>query len=226
VRLLTHGGGWDAEIVAATSSEGDSISGVDWQVPLLSLPLALGVFEPMPMTRAYFRADDGLRREWRERLGARSAMRVGLVWAGSSAHKEDRFRSVQPDEFRPLLHIPGIQFYSLQLARPREEAKRLIEAGLRDFTEHITDFADTAAFLAELDLIVSVDTAVAHLAGAMGRPVWLLAPFQADWRWGPSGESTRWYPSVRLFRQPAIGDWGTVVRSIAKRLATLASESA
>jgi hypothetical protein len=170
------------------------------------------------MTGPYLHADSELRRQWRDRLGAASALRVGLVWAGSPEHQGDRFRSIQPEILRPLLRMPGLEFHSLQIGSPGREAPALAASGLRDFTASIHDFADTAAYIAELDLIIAVDTAVAHLAGAMARPVWTLLPAPADWRWGWTGDSTPWYPTMRLFRQLAPGEWDAVVQRVAVEL--------
>jgi hypothetical protein len=221
VRLLTQSGGWEAEITPGFQSAENALPSFDSQIPLLSLPLALGLFDPLPMTAAYLRADPELRRAWRERLGARSKPRVGLVWAGSADHTGDRLRSIPAKALLPLLQLRNLEFYSLQLGPPAAATTALAAAGLIDLTAHISDFADTAALLAELDLIISVDTAVAHLAGAMARPVWTLLPLQSEWRWGPAGEATPWYPTMRLFRQPAWGDWGAVVQRVAAELRTV-----
>jgi hypothetical protein len=218
-RLLSRGSHFGCEIVSRESSDESSSDPFDFQVPLLSLPLALGLFEPLPMTGAYVHADPLLRSEWRERLGPSDALRVGLVWAGSSAHKGDRLRSMPSEALRPLLKMPGFQWYSLQVGPPDPRVEPLADAGLIDLTEHLHDFADTAAFVAELDLVLSVDTAVAHIAGAMGCPVWTLLSYQGEWRWGVAGESTAWYPTMRLFRQPRIGDWGGVMQRVASELA-------
>jgi ADP-heptose:LPS heptosyltransferase len=118
-----------------------------------------------------------------------------------------------------LLRDNRFDFYSLQLGDGAEQLRQLPgEIRVIDFTEHIKDFADTAAFLAELDLVISADTAVVHLAGALARPVWTLLPFAPDWRWGLAGEDTPWYPTMRLFRQPAIADWESVVRRVSDEL--------
>jgi ADP-heptose:LPS heptosyltransferase len=117
--------------------------------------------------------------------------------------------------------VPGVRFFSLQIQSPQNAPASLREAGLVDFTDRITDFADTAALVAELDLIISVDTAVAHLAGALGRPVWTLLPFAPDWRWGLDREDTPWYPTMRLFRQPALGDWASVISRMAEELKSM-----
>jgi tetratricopeptide (TPR) repeat protein len=217
-----HGAAWDVEIATSQSFDEASLPHFDCQVSLLSLPLALGIYDPLPMTAAYLTADPALRTNWRERLGSRAAIRVGLAWAGNPGHKLDRLRSIPAERFRRLLQMPGFQFFSLQVGSPTLALHPLAEAGLIDLTPHITDFAETAAFVAELDLIISVDTAVVHLAGALGRPVWTLLPFVPDWRWGMTGETTPWYPSMRLFRQPEAGSWDSVLRCIGDRLAALA----
>jgi hypothetical protein len=217
-RLLSQSGGCDVEVVAGPNSEAGALGRFDWHVPLLSLPLALRIYDPQPMIAAYIRADPGLRRQWRERVVPGASIRVGLAWAGSPTKKADCLRSISPDIFLPLFEIPGIELYSLQVAPRAGEAQRLTKAGLVDLTEHLRDFADTAAFVAELDLIISVDTAVAHLAGAMAVPVWTLLPFQGEWRWGRAAETTAWYPTMRLFRQSALGDWETVIRRVADAL--------
>jgi tetratricopeptide (TPR) repeat protein len=220
-RLFAQNEPWNAEIVPGRNTEEDALPPFDFYLPQMSLPLALGLYEPLPMPGPYLRADSELRAVWRGRLGAPAKVRVGLVWAGSPEHKADQYRSMQPEHLLPLLQMPGLEFYSLQIGRIGC-ADSLREAGLIDLTASIDDFADTAALVAELDLVVSVDTAVAHLAGAMGRPVWLLLSFQPEWRWGVAGDRTPWYATMRLFRQTALGDWNAVVRSVAIELAGLA----
>jgi len=205
-RLLVETGGWNAEIVAHAPPA------FDQQVPLLSLPFTLGVMEPLPMPRAYLHANPALRREWQERLAPRAARRVGIAWAGNPLHDTDDLRSIALEKLAPLFRIEAVSFYSLQIG------ENIVPRPLIDLTAAIADFADTAALLAELDLVISVDTAVAHLAGAMGRPVWTLLPFVPDWRWGLGREDTPWYPTMRLFRQPVPGDWGSVVQRVASEL--------
>jgi hypothetical protein len=217
-RLFCQSSDWNAEIVSSANSVEPFLPPFDCHAPWLSLPLALGLFAPLPMTRAYIVADPVLRRAWRQRLGETAAIRVGLAWAGNPRHKGDRLRSMSGESLLPLLQIPGFQFYSLQMGSQRRGAETLAEAGLIDLTASITDFADTAAFIAELDLVISVDTAIVHLAGAMGRLVWTLLPFQAEWRWGLAGDQTPWYPTMRLFRQPAFRDWDAVVERVAEEL--------
>jgi hypothetical protein len=203
----------EVEIPAVLSAAPDSLPPFDCHVPLLSLPLALGLSEPLPRPGGYLDADPALRRQWRERLGA-PALRVGLAWAGNPEKSSDRLRSIPQEKLLPLLRAAGIEFYSLQVGVGQNAPPAWRDTGLIDLTAHMTDFAETAAFVAELDLVISVDTAVAHLAGAMGKPVWTLVPFAPDWRWGLQSESTPWYPTMRLFRQSSAGDWDSVVERI------------
>jgi hypothetical protein len=224
-RLFAQNLGREMDMVAADNPEETSLPPFDCWVPLLSLPLTLRLFEPWPMNGPYLHADPELRRRWRARLEPVPGIRVGLVWAGNPAHKLDCVRSIPPEKLLPFLQIPGVRCYSLQIPSPRHPAASLESAGLVDLTMHIADFADTAALLAELDLIIAVDTGVAHLAGAMGRPVWTLLPFEREWRWGINGELTPWHPTMRLFSQATAGDWDAVVRRAAAELSLLANGS-
>jgi len=135
------------------------------------------------------------------------------VWAGNAAHTNDANRSIDPGLLMPLMQIPGISMYSLQVGRDGE-AKTVFGDAVTDLASELKDFADTAAVIGNLDLVVSVDTSVAHLAGAMGRPVWTLLPFMPDWRWLLDREDSPWYPSMRLFRQHTIGDWDGVIKRL------------
>jgi tetratricopeptide (TPR) repeat protein len=214
-RLLTELGGWDAEILPRDRWDEEPMLRFDAHLPLLSLPLALGIFEPndprlLPIP--YLHVNPESQSAWRERLGERTGLRVGLAWAGSSRHRNDRLRSIPWETVLSLLQVPDVQFYSLQV----EPGAPTTDAGLHDLTADIVDFLDTAALIAELDLIISVDTAAAHLAGALGKTTWLLLPFIPDWRWGVEHSNTPWYPNLRIFRQPATGDWESVIHRIKK----------
>jgi len=211
VRLANEIGGWEAEVVAEARVEE-----ADLHVPLLSLPLRLGLSEPLPMSQPYLHAETTRRGAWRARLDAKAKLRVGLAWAGSPLHKDDRWRTIALERLRPVLSVPEVRFYSLQIS-PRGEA----DPAITDFTADIADCADSAALIAELDLVITADTAVAHLTGALGRPVWTLVPFVPDWRWGLGREDTPWYPSMRLFRQPVSGDWDAVIARVAAELRAL-----
>lgn len=220
VRLIASALGEKAAVFPRTSWDGRELPPFDYHIPWHSLPLVLGVFDPMPMDGPYLHADPERRAEWQARLGARSSLRIGLAWAGNPNHPGDRYRSLAPESLLPLLRLSGATFHSLQIEPRNAPPSVLNHAGLVDHTAHIRDFVDTAALMAELDLIISVDSSAAHLAGALGRPVWTLLPFAADWRWGIQGEHTPWYPTMRLFRQPAAGDWNTVLQRVEEALAS------
>ena len=146
--------------------------------------------------------------------------KVGLVWAGSPTHRHDRQRSCPLRAFWPVLRTPGLRFYSLQTGeRSRDLGDVPADLAVEDLRPHLHDFGDTALLIAQLDLVISVDTAVAHLAGALGRPVWTLLSAVPDWRWLLEGQTTPWYPTMRLFRQPHPGAWGDVMQRVAAALA-------
>jgi hypothetical protein len=180
----------------------------DFHVALMSLPDRLGVAEPCPVPVPYLSADPG---EWLARLAALPGRRVGLAWAGNPGFAADHLRSVPPAALAPLAALPGVSFVSLQ-----KGAAATPPVALPDWTAELHDLAATASLIMALDLVISVDTAVAHLAGALGRPVWLLNRFDTCWRWGAQGEACRWYPTLRQFRQSVPGDWaGPVARVVA-----------
>jgi len=213
LRLVESSGDWGVELVARKSWDENTLPPFDFHAPLLSLPWILRRFEPLRTAAPYLHADPVLRDGWRVRIGKSTGLRIGIAWAGRFTHRHDRRRSIPFEELPPLLHLPGVSCYSLQI-EPRPPSS----ANLIDFTPHVADFADTAALISELDLIVSADTAVAHLAGALGRPVWTLLPLVADWRWNLEREDTPWYPTMRLFRQRVVGDWRDVIQRVVAEL--------
>ena len=151
-------------------------------------------------------------------------LRTGVVWAGSPAHHNDAARSLRLEQFAPILQVPGVAFYSLQLPVPaNDEALFLSLSNVRDLSGQLASFLETAAVVAELDLIIAVDTSVAHLAGAVAKPVWTLIPFAPDWRWLLDREDTPWYPTMRLFRQKQRGQWEPVIARVAEALGCLAA---
>ena len=166
----------------------------------------------IPAAGGYLAADLARVAAWRAALPA--GRKVGIAWAGNPAHSNDRRRSLPPDAVRALLATPGICFVSLQVG------ERANETGLADLSARLTDYAETAALVANLDLVVTVDTSAAHLAGALGVPCWVLLPFAPDWRWRLGCEDSAWYASLRLFRQPAPGDWRRCVMKVACALGT------
>ena len=221
--LLTQSFRGEMEITPRRRGDDSAFPKTDWHLPLLSAPLALGILEPLPMPEPYLHADSGQRTIWRERLGSAEEFRVGLAWKGFPRHPRDRARSMAREGLLPLVNVPGVRLYSLQVGASAVEGASMAAAGIIDLAPQIGDFADTAAIVAELDLAISVDTAVAHLAGGLGRPVWTLLSFAGEWRWGIAGESTPWYPSMRLFRQASPGEWKPVLRRVAEELASLAT---
>lgn len=197
----------------------------DVQCPLMSLPLAFGTTPAtIPAAVPYLHADAGDVDRWRARLaGEPAGLKVGLVWAGRPTHKNDRNRSLSLSLFEPLARVPGVSFYSLQKGPASSQAKQP-PRGMRliDWMDELNDFADTAALVANLDLVIAVDTSVAHLSAALGKPVWLLAPHVTDWRWPPGRDDNAWYPTLRVFRQPATNQWRAAIDRMAERLAQAA----
>ena len=187
----------------------------DWQCPLLSLPLAFGTeLSTIPCKIPYLHADPAQVEVWRERMAGNS-LRVGLAWAGSPLHPHEQWRSIPLEQLSPLTHVEGTTFYSLQMGVPAEQVKQMgPRAHLIDLQGEQKDFADTAAIVANLDLVISIDTSVAHLAGAMGKPVWVLLCNSPDWRWLLEREDSPWYPPARLFRQSTLGNWQQVVSRV------------
>lgn len=194
----------------------------DCQIALMSLPRVFRTTpESIPLREGYLHADPELVERWKSRVNERAgnARKIGLVWAGRGDQKNDRNRSMPLSALSPLAEVSNITFFSLQKGEPARQLEHS-PAGLSivDWSSDLKDFADTAALLANLDLLISADTAPAHLAGAMGLPVWVLAAFFADWRYMLNREDNPWYASMRVFRQPTAGDWQTPVRQVIARL--------
>jgi tetratricopeptide (TPR) repeat protein len=189
-------------------------SKADYYCSMLSLPSIFGTTpDSIPADIPYLSAPADAVTAWRGRLSARPGLKVGLAWAGSPTLRHDGRRSIDPALLMELLAIPGVSFVSLQKDRPF-----IWHADLLDWTPELEDFADTAALIEALDLVISVDTAVAHLAGALGKPVWLLNRFAPDWRWMLGSTDSPWYPSLRQFRQEKPDEWGDVLDQVAAEL--------
>jgi tetratricopeptide (TPR) repeat protein len=214
--------------LVAIVSRGQPCPTIDLHSPLMSLPLAFGTaLETVPASIPYLRAPADRINTWRAKLPASGKLRVGLVWSGKPSHRNDYNRSIAFERLAPLLaqsgEQDGVDFVSLQHdVRDADKAALATSAVLQPDLD-TADFADTAAIIETLDLVIAVDTAVAHLVGAMGKPLWLLLPFSPDWRWMLNREDSPWYPSARLFRQPKIADWDSVVRLLSEALASEAS---
>ena len=186
----------------------------DCHASLLDLPVIMGTtLETIPAPVGYITSNPELTGAWAERLGPWEDFRVGLVWEGNPDNTENARRSIDPGFLKPLIQIPGVSPYSLQVGRDGE-AKAVLGDAITDLAPELKDFAETAAIIRNLDLAVSVDTAVAHLAGALGHPVWVPLAFMPDWRWLLDCDDCPWYPSMRLFRQKTAGDWTSVVKRL------------
>jgi tetratricopeptide (TPR) repeat protein len=228
-RLLGTLAGVDEITLDATS-----LRSSDASLSVFSLPYVFGAsLEHTPVPVPYLRADEALCTRWQQRLRGDALPRVGLVWGGKPllAHAYltvlDRRRSIPLPALAPVLAVPGVRFYCLQKG---VAANQLLDsplaASMIDYTTDIADFADTAALIDQLDLIVTVDTSVAHLAGALGKPVWMLNRYDSCWRWGLHREDAPWYPTLRIFRQPAFGEWAPVIDRVANELRAWAPQIA
>jgi tetratricopeptide (TPR) repeat protein len=205
---------------AAVIAFGEARPPFDLHCPLGSLPLAFKT-EPasVPADIPYLAADPSRIERWRPRLAALDSPRVAIVWAGNAAHANDRNRSLPFAKLAPLWAGGGARLVSLQRDPRASEAEALAAAPVLHLGRELADFDDTAAVLACCDLVIAVDTSVAHLAGALGRPLRVLLPFSADWRWTRDAGRSPWYPSARLYREPRPGDWDDVIARVAKDLA-------
>jgi tetratricopeptide (TPR) repeat protein len=218
MRRLLSSLGPDTELLES----GQPLPAFDVHCALMSLPMRFGTrLQSIPAEVPYLHADAALSDIWRQRLSKLEGnAKVGLVWAGRSEHSNDRNRSMPLSSLAPLAGGPGVQLISLQKgqAAAQVENARSLGMSIIDFTRDLIDFAETAALIANLDLVITVDTAAAHLAGALGKPVYLLLPFVPDWRWLLDRADSPWYPSMRIFRQPEIGDWLTPVMQIVRAM--------
>ncbi len=208
--------------VEETIVQGQPLPEFDCSAPLLSLPLIFGTtLDTIPQNVPYITPDPARLRTWAEKIPASDKkIRVGLTWAGNPRYRNDRIRSCPPALLEPLAQVPNVTFFSLQKQRSADPPASL---NLIDLTTDLTDFAETAALLSQLDLLISVDTAVAHLAGALGRPTWVMLPRVPDWRWLTDRTDSPWYPTARLFRQATDGDWADVIGRVAIALTELSS---
>ena len=200
----------------------------DLQCPLSRLPFIAGTtLQSVPVSVPYLYAEPTAVAAWQLRLRNLQGLRVGLVWAGNPAYPDDRRRSVTLQDLEPLATLPGIAFVSLQKLLRSDGPAPAVPPGLvlHDWTAELHDFADTAALVSTLDLVISVDTAVAHLAGALAKPVWLLNRYDTDWRWMLDRDDSPWYPTLRQFRQTQPEGWDAPVQAIRHAMARLAEAS-
>jgi hypothetical protein len=224
------------EGVAEVVLQGDALPAFDFHCPLMSLPLALGTtLQTVPSQVPYLVCDPAKSLLWRQRIDT-TLLKVGLTWSGGfRAHQPELWavnerRNIPLAAFASLRH-PKVQFYSLQKGgTPELQLADLVAQGwdgpeLIDWTALLDDFSDTAALVQQLDLVISVDTSMAHLAGALGKPVWILNRYDSCWRWLLDRTDSPWYPTATLYRQERAGDWSGVIRQVTEDLKGLAGRA-
>jgi Tfp pilus assembly protein PilF len=203
-----------ASLDVALIARGEPLPPFDLHVPLMSLPHVLGITLGTILAEIpYLKVGPARAVEWRTKLASYSGLKVGVVWAGSPGHRHDRLRSLPAEMVLPRLLMPGVQLFSLQKESRAADSSVIGQLGGKviDLAPSLATFADTAAAVSAMDLVISVDTAVAHLAGALGKPTWILLPHILDWRWLYERVDTPWYPTARLLRQRRSGDWASVL---------------
>lgn len=212
------------ELISSTHPElnilepGNKLQRFDYQCPIMSLPLALkNHFGGIPSLTPYISVRKEKIRQWSYDLGEKTITRIGLAWSGSLEHQNDHNRSLSLEELSPILSLP-FEFHSLQKEYRSNDLEILKQLPIKTHTEKLKNFSDTAALIESLDLIISVDTSVAHLAGSLNKKVWIMLPSNPDWRWMLNRSDSLWYPSAKLFRQNKNGDWNNVVKEIADEL--------
>jgi tetratricopeptide (TPR) repeat protein len=191
----------------------------DYHCPVMSLPLAFKTtVDTIPADLPYLYTNEDKKQHWQEKLGNKTVTKIGLVWSGSTTHNNDHNRSLLLQQLSSLLELP-VEFHSLQKEVRTVDIKTLTEfPSIHQHQDDLQDFSDTAALVDAMDIIISVDTSVAHLAGAMGKKVFVLVPYAPDYRWMLDRPDSPWYPSATLFRQPALDDWESVIVEIKQLL--------
>ena len=213
------------EAIAGITGHGEPLPPFDLHCPMMTLPLAFGTeLGGIPAEIPYIHAPEDRIPKWRDLLGPARSLRVAVAWAGSATHGNNRNRSIALSAFAELFAVAGIEFISLQKDLNSDTATLRQYSNVRVVDQELADFADTAAAISLSDLVVSVDTSVVHLAGALGKPVWILIPWAPDFRWLLDREDSPWYPSARLFRQRSLGDWNDVLDRVGTALRALSSQ--
>lgn len=201
--------------VAQVVPRGKTVPKCDFQLPFMSLPRVFGTtLQTIPSNVPYLRADEKLLERWQQRIPREpGSLNVGLVWAGNPEHINDRNRSIPLNQLDPLAQVPDVKWFSLQVG---PASAQVASSALKpiDLSPDLKDFAQTAAAISTLDLVITVDTAPTHVAGALGKPVWIMLPFVPDWRWLLERPDSVWYPTARLFRQESPGNWASEVAQI------------
>ncbi|HVT88012.1 MAG TPA: tetratricopeptide repeat-containing glycosyltransferase family protein [Tepidisphaeraceae bacterium] len=209
------------------ATPGSAVPRFDFHCPLLSLPFTFGTtLETIPRNVPYLRAAARSSADWAERLKPyREKLKVGLCWSGRSVTQRFRRRNLTINQLVPLADMDNVQLFSLQKGDAGAELKQAGSAiNIIDWTNDLADFADTAALIQNMDLVISVDSAPAHLAGALGKPTWVMLGFSADWRWLLNRSDSPWYPTMKLFRQPVQGDWRSVINLVGEELRNLSKK--
>jgi Glycosyltransferase family 9 (heptosyltransferase) len=209
------------ETKATVFTHGDLLPTFDYWIPIMSVPAMLGTtLENLAPVQYYLTADADLQRQWQQRLGPKNRLRVGFCWSGRRDTWINRHKGMPFEVMLELIQRnPNYEWINLQCDCTPEEEAQLVAAGVNAYPGAIASFADSAALLMHMDVVLSVDTAVAHLAGALGRPVWvMLSQYALDWRWLLDRDDSPWYVTARLFRQPKMGDWASVTDKIHKFL--------
>lgn len=201
-------------------NDGDALPDFDFHVPMLSTPIGFNTqLDTIPADTPYLRAPAEDRARWANSMPSRKRSRIGLVWAGRPSHERDRFRSLLLTQLSPLFALTDILWVNLQQPLSTEdEAFFLSHYGFVGTPSAFRDFADTAGLIDNLDLVITIDTSIAHLSGALAKPTWLLLPHVADWRWLLGRTDSPWYPTMRLYRQPKAGDWTSVITCVKQDL--------
>jgi tetratricopeptide (TPR) repeat protein len=203
-----------------------ALDSFDCHCSMMSLPyLFKSELASIPQDVPYLRPAEKDIQKWRAQLSQIRGLKVGIAWSGSKGTNRDSLRNIALRKFAPLLDVAGVQFISLQKDDSDQQLQQLTESGqsILNWMDASDDLLDTAALIAQLDLVISVDTVIVHMAGALGKPVWLLNRYESEWRWLTEGETSPWYPTVRIFRQPAIHDWDSVIAMILTELRKLAA---
>ena len=204
--------------VAATIGQDEQPAQFDVHASLVDLAeIFETTVETIPAAIPYLSVSLRLAEAWAKRLTG-DTFRVGIAWAGNPNHSNDRNRSMDPTNLAPLADLPGVRLYSLQVGEDRGGGVAAFGGNIENLAPLLDDFAETAAAMSNLDLIISVDTAAAHLAGALGLPIWVMLPHFPEWRYLTDKNSTRWYPNMRLFKQDKPGNWPSVVSAVGKAL--------
>ena len=207
---------WPEQVVIASAIP--PASAFDFYFPLMSLPWLFGTVQETIPKAPYLKAAEKDIQHWSSRVSALKGKKIGLSWAGNPLHKQDQQRSLSFKDMKPLLKLENISFVSLQKPNASFQEKTVGFDNFYDWSADLHDFADTAALISCLDLVISVDTAVAHLSGALGKTTWTLLPFIPEWRWMRDTENSPWYPSMRLIRQEKWGKWSAVITQIVNEL--------